>query len=65
VNHDDKPTSRQLMGPEPKGVDVAFFSGITIAILPKGDRDRFLAILAAFKAAGGTVVFDPNLRPKL
>ena len=53
------------MGPEPKGVDVAFFSGITIAILPKGDRDRFLAILAAFKAAGGTVVFDPNLRPKL
>jgi 2-dehydro-3-deoxygluconokinase len=47
------------------GADVAFFSGITVAILPKGDRDRFLAILAAFKAAGGTVVFDPNLRPKL
>lgn len=47
------------------GADVAFFSGITLAILPKGDRDRFLAILAAFKAAGGTVVFDPNLRPKL
>ena len=48
-----------------KGADVAFFSGITVAILPKSDRDRFLAILAAFKAAGGTVVFDPNLRPKL
>lgn len=48
-----------------KGADVAFFSGITVAILPKGDRARFLAILAAFQTAGGTVVFDPNLRPKL
>lgn len=48
-----------------KGVDVAFFSGITIAILPEADRARFLTILAAFKAAGGTVVFDPNLRPTL
>ena len=48
-----------------KGVDVAFFYGITIAILPEGDRARFLTILAAFKAAGGTVVFDPNLRPTL
>lgn len=48
-----------------KGADVAFFSGITIAILPKDDRARILAVLATFKAAGGTVVFDPNLRPKL
>lgn len=48
-----------------KGADVAFFSGITVAILPEDDRARFLSILARFKSAGGTVVFDPNLRPKL
>ena len=45
--------------------DIAFFSGITVAILPEADRTLFLSHLAQFKAAGGTVVFDPNLRPKL
>lgn len=45
--------------------DVAYFSGITVAILPWDDRHRFLDILSGFKAAGGIAVFDPNLRPKL
>ncbi|MCE6967363.1 sugar kinase [Cereibacter sphaeroides] len=45
--------------------DVAYFSGITMAILPPEDRSRLLAALSAFRTAGGEVVFDPNLRPRL
>lgn len=48
-----------------KGADIAYLSGITIAILSAGDRASLAAILAEFRAAGGTVVFDPNLRPRL
>ncbi|MEY8831382.1 sugar kinase [Sedimentitalea sp. XS_ASV28] len=47
------------------GAEIAFFSGITLAILPDDDRARLLSALATFRAAGGTVVFDPNLRPRL
>ena len=47
------------------GADVAYVSGITLAILPPADRARLLSALAAHRAAGGTVAFDPNLRPKL
>lgn len=42
-----------------------YFSGITIAVLPPEDRARLLHGLAAFRASGGEVVFDPNLRPRL
>lgn len=48
-----------------EGADMVYFSGITMAILPPEDRARLLAVLAAFRARGGMVVFDPNLRPKL
>ncbi len=47
------------------GARLAYLSGITLAILPEADRARLLAALAAFRAAGGTVAFDPNLRPRL
>jgi 2-dehydro-3-deoxygluconokinase len=47
------------------GARVAYLSGITLAILPEDDRARLLAALAAFRAGGGTVAFDPNLRPRL
>ena len=47
------------------GADIAYVSGITLAILPPADRARLLSALAALRAAGGTVAFDPNLRPKL
>lgn len=47
------------------GADMAYFSGITVAILPAEDRLRLLDALARFRAAGGMVVFDPNLRPRL
>lgn len=45
--------------------DIAYFSGITIAILPEPDRLAFLDALRAVSARGGKVVFDPNLRPRL
>ena len=42
--------------------DVAYFSGITLAILAPQDRARFLSALRDFP---GKVVFDTNLRPRL
>ncbi|MCR9108972.1 sugar kinase [Marivita sp. XM-24bin2] len=47
------------------GADVVYFSGITLAILPDKDRVVFLEVLQSFRKAGGTVVFDTNLRPNL
>lgn len=47
------------------GAGVTYFSGITLAILNDADRARLLDELQAFRDAGGTVVFDPNLRPRL
>ena len=45
--------------------DVAYFSGITLAILPEARRQKFLDVLHATKLGGTHIVFDPNLRPKL
>lgn len=42
-----------------------YFSGITLAILPAADRERLLGRLAAAKASGSTVAFDPNIRTRL
>ncbi len=42
-----------------------YFSGITLAILNEAGRARLLAAIAAARAQGKTVVFDPNLRPAL
>lgn len=46
-------------------VDVAYFSGITLAILSPEHRRTLFASLAKVRARGGEVVFDPNLRPRL
>jgi 2-dehydro-3-deoxygluconokinase len=48
-----------------KGARVAYVSGITLAILPDTDRPMLFAALDAARAYGTTVVFDPNLRPRL
>lgn len=45
--------------------DVVFFSGITLAILAPTARATLLEKVKAARAGGKTVVFDPNLRPKL
>jgi 2-dehydro-3-deoxygluconokinase len=47
------------------GAALAYLSGITLAILPTPDRARLLAALADYRAQGGHVAFDPNLRPRL
>jgi 2-dehydro-3-deoxygluconokinase len=48
-----------------RDADLAYLSGITLAILPPPDRARLLAALDGFRAQGGRVAFDPNLRPRL
>lgn len=45
--------------------DAFYFSGITLAILPAADRNALLEKLGAAKAAGKTIAFDPNIRPRL
>lgn len=45
--------------------DVAYFSGITVAILPEADRTRLHRTLAEARGRGVHVAFDPNLRPRL
>ncbi|MEZ2130472.1 MULTISPECIES: sugar kinase [unclassified Sinorhizobium] len=45
--------------------DVLYFSGITLAILPREDVDTLLLEMRRAKAAGKLVVFDPNIRPRL
>jgi 2-dehydro-3-deoxygluconokinase len=47
------------------GADLAYWSGITLAILPNQDRLALIEALSQFSGRGGTVVFDPNLRPRL
>lgn len=47
------------------GATMAYFSGITLAILSVSDRTHLLDNLRALRASGGTIAFDPNLRPGL
>lgn len=47
------------------GVDMAYFSGITLAILPPKGREILFAELAEARTAGTRIAFDPNLRPWL
>lgn len=47
------------------GADIAYFSGITLAILPPADRLTLIETLSRFAGRGGRVVFDPNLRLRL
>ena len=48
-----------------EGADLAYWSGITLAILSNQDRLALMEALSQFAGRGGTVVFDPNLRPRL
>jgi 2-dehydro-3-deoxygluconokinase len=47
------------------GFKLAYLSGITLAILADEARGTLLNVLARFRAAGGLVAFDPNIRPVL
>lgn len=48
-----------------RGVGLVHLSGITLAILSPAAREGLFAALAAFRADGGVVSFDPNIRPRL
>jgi 2-dehydro-3-deoxygluconokinase len=56
---------RQWLEGALRGADVVFLSGITLAVVEPEDRDGLLEVLKALRAEGTTVVFDPNLRPRL
>ncbi len=44
---------------------LVYFSGITLAILDAPGRKTLLAAVAAARAAGSLIAFDPNYRPRL
>lgn len=45
--------------------DMLFFSGISLAVIEESSRVRFWQLLEQLKAAGVTIVFDPNYRANL
>ncbi|MCT8161733.1 sugar kinase [Pseudoruegeria sp. SHC-113] len=45
--------------------DLVLISGISMAILPPAVRARIMAWAEAFSAAGGTLAYDSNHRPRL
>jgi len=47
------------------GAQLAYLSGITLAILPDAGRARLAEALARARAEGTLVAFDPNIRPAL
>jgi 2-dehydro-3-deoxygluconokinase len=57
--------NRPLLAKALQQSDVVYFSGITMAILSPDARATLLEEIAAIRAAGKTIVFDPNLRPRL
>jgi len=57
--------SPKVLGDAMAMADVIYFSGITLAILPPESRATLLNALRDARAAGRTIAFDPNLRPKL
>lgn len=48
-----------------QGRRLAYFSGITLAILEPAARGTLFAALKSVRAEGTTVAFDPNYRPRL
>ncbi|KPC55203.1 sugar kinase [Amantichitinum ursilacus] len=46
-------------------LDVLYFSGISLAILPQAGRERLLAAAHSVRQHGGKVVFDNNYRARL
>ena len=58
-------SSNELLTNVMERADVVYFSGITIAILDDGGRRNLHNALTEARAKGKTIIFDPNLRPKL
>ena len=65
-------SAAKLLADDPAALDralagsaIAYFSGISVAILSDQGRENLRAALARARANGTMVVFDPNLRPRL
>lgn len=65
-------SAARLLAADPAGlahaladVSAVYFSGITLAILSQDHRRTLLDALAAVRARGGVVAFDPNVRLRL
>jgi len=48
-----------------RSADAILVSGITLAILPKADRNRLLDVLAEERQRGALIAFDSNIRMRL
>ncbi len=65
-------SAAKLLGDDPAALDralagarIAYFSGISVAILSERGRANLRGALARARTQGTMVVFDPNLRPRL
>ena len=47
------------------GADIAYFSGISLAILPPRGRGKLMKAIDLAKTGGARIAFDPNERPAL
>ncbi len=48
-----------------EGLDLLYFSGISVAILPIEGRNKLLSLIHEARRQGATIVFDNNYRPRL
>jgi 2-dehydro-3-deoxygluconokinase len=55
----------ELLAKSLENRSLVYFSGITVAILEDAQRTTLLDAVAAARAAGSLVAFDPNYRPRL
>ena len=58
-------SNRTALEAATQDADLIYFSGITMAILDEAGRDTLLDVIRVARAAGKTIAFDSNLRPRL
>lgn len=63
--HFDTPAADTPLEQAEPAIDLLFFSGISLAILPPAGRARLLGLAARLRARGAQVAFDNNHRPRL
>jgi 2-dehydro-3-deoxygluconokinase len=56
---------RDVLAEAVRGAGLVHLSGITLAILPDAGRAALFSVLVDYRAAGGVVSFDPNIRMRL
>jgi 2-dehydro-3-deoxygluconokinase len=59
------PAASNALFQQLKQCDCVYLSGITLAIIGEQSRQNLLTVLAQLRAAGVTIAFDSNYRPRL